>query len=1226
MSTQRHGKSGHMVLKLDMSKAYDRVEWIYLESIMLKMGFQSSWVNLIMGCVCSISFSILVNGSPHGYFTPSRGLRQGDPLSPYLFLLCAEGLHGLLSQAESRGQIQGISLCRNGPRLTHLFFADDCLLFCKENKTECDAFLQILNQYEFASRQQLNRSKTTLFFSKCVAQSTQDELIRILGVPAMRRYEKYLGLPSFVGRSKKASFAQIKDQVWNKLQGWKHRFLSQVGKEILIKSIIQAMPAYSMSCFKLLVDLCNDLEELIRKFWWGYGEEQKKVHWIISPRNYFSKDATVSCLINQDQHEWKTQLIKHLFLPHEASSILGMSLSSHVCMDTIIWPHTTNEKYLVRSAYRFLLERASRDRPSHSNMEEESKLWKNIWSLKVIPCIKSFLWKACLEALPTKANFFYRHLVPSPICDECQREAEDILHVIWYCKATNEVWRESSFWHVLQNSPPRSLAGLISEVMNCKDEVDIQSFAATTWLLWNRRNKGTVMGPPLAALSKRIICPSSPAIIEALAALEVVKLAKTLGLTEVEFEGDASVIISTLGDSSPNLSPYAIFSAEAQQNESIISLGSFLKPTTNSSWLSRSGLYAFGFYQQSNGYAVGVFLAGIPGKTVVWTANRDNPPVLANVTLNFTSDGILLMQPAQSKKTYIANPADRATTASMLDSGNFVMYNSDKKIIWQSFDYPTNTILEGQRLAVGKELFSSVSESDQSTGIFRLSMQTDGNLVQYPVGTSNTAAYSYWSSGTYGQGNNVSLCLDDDAHLYLLNSTGKILNNLTEGGNQTKDVVYLMRIDADGIFRLYSHKLDKNGNWSVIWFSSNNKCDPKGLCGLNGFCTTDDQDANCLCLPRFERVNNGSWTSGCERNFTAESCKNKGGRMIYSMEPLPNTVWEDNSFSILSSTKEDCETSCLEDCNCEAAIYSDGTCRKQRFPLRFGRQIKSNSNVAFIKRIIRDCLQGTIWNGQKLVAVKRLEKVLAEGEREFQTEMKVIGRTHHKNLVRLLGYCHDRENRLLVYEYMSNGSLADILFTPEKQPCWGERIEIARNIAKGILYLHEECESQIIHCDIKPHNILMDEYRCPKISDFGLAKLLDPEQTKTFTGIRGTKGYVAPEWHRNQPITVKADVYSFGIVLLELICCRKSVDWNLCEEESILEEWAYHCFEVRELDKLVSGMEVDKRQLERMVKVGLWCILDEPSLRPSMKKVLLMLEGTVDIPIPPSPTSFLSSI
>ena len=113
---------------------------------------------------------------------------------------------------------------------------------------------------------------------------------------------------------------------------------------------------------------------------------------------------------------------------------------------------------------------------------------------------------------------------------------------------------------------------------------------------------------------------------------------------------------------------------------------------------------------------------------------------------------------------------------------------------------------------------------------------------------------------------------------------------------------------------------------------------------------------------------------------------------------------------------------------------------------------------------------------------------------------------------------------------------------------------------------------------------------------------------------------------KKQPMTVKADVYSFGIVLLELICCRMNVDWSFLEEEAILEEWAYSCFEACELDKLVSGKDVDKRQLERIVKVGLWCILDEPSLRPSMKKVLLMLEGTVDVPIPPSPTSFLSSV
>ncbi len=109
---------------------------------------------------------------------------------------------------------------------------------------------------------------------------------------------------------------------------------------------------------------------------------------------------------------------------------------------------------------------------------------------------------------------------------------------------------------------------------------------------------------------------------------------------------------------------------------------------------------------------------------------------------------------------------------------------------------------------------------------------------------------------------------------------------------------------------------------------------------------------------------------------------------------------------------------------------------------------------------------------------------MVDHEREFQTEMKVIGRTHHKNLIHLLGYCHDGPNRLLVYKYMSNGSLGDILFKPRNKPCWDKRMEIACNVAKGILYLHEDCMPQIIHCDIKPQNILMDENMCAKISDF----------------------------------------------------------------------------------------------------------------------------------------------
>lgn len=750
--------------------------------------------------------------------------------------------------------------------------------------------------------------------------------------------------------------------------------------------------------------------------------------------------------------------------------------------------------------------------------------------------------------------------------------------------------------------------------------------------------------------------------------------------------------------------------AAAQQRGSNISRGSSLTPTSNSYWLSPNRQYAFGFYKQGDGYYLGIFLKGIPQKTVVWTANRDDLPVPSTATLHFTSEGRLRLQ-TQGQQKEIANSAS-AYSASMLNSGNFVLYNSDGDIVWQSFDLPTDTLLPGQRLSAGKELLSSMSETNPSTGLFRLKMQNDGNLVQYPVEAPDTATYAYYASGTDGKGDNVTLNLDDEGHLYLLNTNGSNIKNITDGYNNEN--LYRLRIDPDGIFKLYSHDLGQNGSWSILWRSSADKCAPKGLCGVNGFCVLLDDRADCVCLPGFDFVVASNWSSGCIRNFEEDICKSKDGSTKYTMSTLDNTWWEDASYSTLSlPTQEDCEQACLEDCNCEAALFEDGSCRKQRLPLRFGRRSLSNSNILFVKvgstevsqqgtkkEIRTDILvisvslasfaliilvisgvlihrknlwaykkisetgnvgltegvalrsftymelekvtngfkeeigkgasgtvyKGAISNSQRIVAVKKLEKVLAEGQREFQNELKVIGRTHHRNLVRLLGYCLEGPNRLLVYEYMSNGSLADLLFTPGKQPCWIERMGIALNVARGVLYLHEECETQIIHCDIKPQNILMDEYKRAKISDFGLAKLLMHDQTNTFTGIRGTRGYVAPEWHRKLPVTVKADVYSYGIVLLETICCRKNVDWSLPEEEAILEEWVYHCFEAGELGKLVGDEEVDKRQLERMVKVGLWCILDEPSLRPSMKKVLLMLEGTVDIPVPPSPVSFLSAI
>ncbi|XVE78828.1 hypothetical protein DITRI_Ditri14bG0009400 [Diplodiscus trichospermus] len=263
------------------------------------------------------------------------------------------------------------------------------------------------------------------------------------------------------------------------------------------------------------------------------------------------------------------------------------------------------------------------------------------------------------------------------------------------------------------------------------------------------------------------------------------------------------------------------------------------------------------------------------------------------------------------------------------------------------------------------------------------------------------------------------------------------------------------------------------------------------------------------------------------------------------------------------------------------------------------------------------------------VAVKKLDRsLIRDVHKEFKTEINVIGRTHHKNLVRLLGFCEEGEQQLLVYEFLSNGTLADFLFGSRK-PSWNQRTQIALAIAKGLLYLHEECSTQIIHCDIKPQNILLDEYYNARISDFGLSKLLMMDQTQTKTAIRGTKGYVAPEWFRNLPVTVKVDVYSFGVLLLEIICCRRSV----LEEEngdgcnSILAYWAYDCYVGGTMEDLIGDeMEAinDIKNLEKFLMVAFWCVQEDPNHRPTMNNVINMLEGVVQVTVPPNPFPFTS--
>lgn len=281
MDTRLKGKEGFMALKLDMSKAYDRLEWDFLEAILRRLGFVEQWIHLLMQCVCSVSYSILINGQLHGHIIPSRGIRQGDPLSPFFFIICAEALSSLLQQAGKVGGLTGVPISIGIIRILHLLFADDSLVFCRANlRNGGKSMIEILSLHEHASGQQVNQGKTAVFFSRNTCREDRTTILQGSGVCPVQQYESYLGLPALIGRSRVSTFNVLKDRIWKRIHGWQDKFLTHAGKEILIKAIIQALPTYTMSVFRLPKTITKDINTMMSRFWWGHKDSSHKMAWM----------------------------------------------------------------------------------------------------------------------------------------------------------------------------------------------------------------------------------------------------------------------------------------------------------------------------------------------------------------------------------------------------------------------------------------------------------------------------------------------------------------------------------------------------------------------------------------------------------------------------------------------------------------------------------------------------------------------------------------------------------------------------------------------------------------------------------------------------------------------------------------------------------------------------------------------------------------------------------
>ena len=281
MKKSFRGGEGDVALKIDISKAYDRVDCGYLRRRMLAMGLCSQWVSWMMLCVTIVSYDFCFNGAVIGPIIPSRRIRQGDPISPYLFLFCVEGLSLALTKAASEEVIHGIKVSSSAPPISHLLFADDSFLFFRANNQEAEGVKAILDEYARLSGQSINYQKSGIFFSTCVKQDKQAEISSILRVSNDLQNNMYLGLPSLLGRSKKRVFGFVKERLWKRLQGWKVKKISRAGKTILINNVATAIPSYCMASFLLPKDMCKEMEVMMNKYWWQSGSTDRRgIIWI----------------------------------------------------------------------------------------------------------------------------------------------------------------------------------------------------------------------------------------------------------------------------------------------------------------------------------------------------------------------------------------------------------------------------------------------------------------------------------------------------------------------------------------------------------------------------------------------------------------------------------------------------------------------------------------------------------------------------------------------------------------------------------------------------------------------------------------------------------------------------------------------------------------------------------------------------------------------------------
>ncbi|KAL6909784.1 hypothetical protein ACP4OV_001443 [Aristida adscensionis] len=775
---------------------------------------------------------------------------------------------------------------------------------------------------------------------------------------------------------------------------------------------------------------------------------------------------------------------------------------------------------------------------------------------------------------------------------------------------------------------------------------------------------------------------------------------------------------------------------------------------------SPRGVFKLGFFSLRGAggrrWYIGIWYANIWGDPkVVWVANRETPVAGESPgVLALSADGRLVICDGRNATVWSSPAPAREVAFTPLaaarldDEGNFVLRSGgdNSTVAWQSFDYPTDTLLPGMKLGVDvracitRNITSWRSRSDPSPGAYTFKLVTGGLPQFFLLRGGATKLY------TSGPWNGAALTGAPDLRSPEFSFTVVASRDETYYSYAVNDASLLSWLEVDGNKGQLQRFVRSNGGWTNFWYYPNDACDPFALCGPFGYCDSSRSSAACSCLPGFVPRAPREWgrkntSGGCVRRVSL-SCDGGDGFWVVSRMKLPEAT---RATVYTGMTLEQCRQVCLSNCSCRAyaaanmsgggagrgcviwgvdlldmRLYSKvvedvyirlaqseidaleaaeanrhrpsrtviiaiastifgvllllavlGGCfwrnkvkrKRQREmalsgakhpglnpPARNQRQgvdwkcaekdldlplipleeiLVATDNFSLENKIgeggFGPVYKGTLEDGQ-VVAVKRMSQKSGQGVEEFANEVKLIAKLQHRNLVRLLGCSMSEEERILVYEYMDNQSLDTFIFDQGRRKClgWQKRFEIILGIARGLLYLHEDSRFRIIHRDMKASNVLLDRNMIPKISDFGIARMVGGEETAACTlKIIGTYGYMSPEYAMGGVFSMKSDIYSFGVIVLEIITGKRNRGFYEPELDLNLLGYAWMLWKEGRTGELVDEVMdggFDHGEVLRCVQVALLCVEVQPRNRPLMSSVVMMLTSeNARVPEPNEP-------